>query len=169
MHHLKRRPMKLQITYQILSTTFSLRIRFVSMNQVHCTSYACPCTENSKGVTYFHPLPFYPVASSNLAANALIPLGLAMVALKTACDMVSNLGAYRNGRCVKRCVLLVSHCAKLMGNVCSRIEADSPVLVLPPSDLKLLETYGVNFIFAFQSYLIWVTHSPVSAPLFGIL
>jgi len=107
------------------------------MNQVRYPFYGCPCTKNRKGVIYFHPLPSTSVIPSNLAANSLIPLGLALPALKTAHDMVPKVCAYK-----ERCISLVDRCVQMMINVCSQIGADSPIP--PTSDLKLLEKYVVS-------------------------
>jgi len=86
---------------------------------------------------YFHPLPSSSVTSLNSAANPSTPLGLALVALKSAHDMLPKVGAYKN-----ICVSLVDRCAQLMANVCSRIEADSPNP--PTSHLDLLVKYADN-------------------------
>lgn len=116
---------------------YFLRTKFVSMNQVRYIFYGRPCTKNCEGVTYFHPLPSTSIISSNLAAKFLTPLGLALLALKTAHDMVPEVYAYK-----ERCVSLVDRCAQLMINACSQIGVDSPIQ--PTSDLRLLEKYRVN-------------------------
>jgi len=94
--------------------------------------YVHPHAENSKGVTYFHPLPS---SVTNFAAKSLTPLGLALVALKSAYDMLPKFRSYKG---------LVDSCVEVMWIVCSHIEADS--FVLPTSDLQLLQEYAVNLM-----------------------
>jgi len=109
------------------------------MNQVCSIIYAHPYTKYRKGVAHFHALPSSSIISSNPAANLLTSLGLALLALKTAHDMVPTVGAYK-----ERCASLVDLCVQLMVNTCSQIEADSP---MPhTSDLTRLEKYAVNLI-----------------------
>jgi len=96
-------------------------------------------TNNGPGVAYFHQLPSSSVISANsIAPYFLTPLCLALVALKSAHDMIPKVGVYN-----KRCGSLVDRCAQLMVNACTQIEVDSPIL--PTSDLELLLKYAIIF------------------------
>jgi len=97
-----------------------------------------PSTNNGPGVAYFHPLPPSSEFPADIAVDSLTPLCLALVALKSAHDMIPKVGVYN-----KRCVSLVDRCAQLMVNACTRIEVDSPIL--PTSDLELLLKYAIIF------------------------
>jgi len=110
------------------------------MNQVcyMLNSGAHLLTKNHKGVTYFHPLSSSSVVTSNPATNVLTSLGLALMALKTAHDMLPKVGVYQ-----EICVSLVDRCVRYVANMCSLI--DSPTLL--SRDLELLERCVVNIMF----------------------
>jgi len=103
--------------------------------------------DNRKGVIYFHPLPPSCLDSIDPTITSVTSLGLALLDLKTAYDMVPKIGAKKDSY-----MSLIDRCMGLVINVCSSIELGSPMPL--DGDMRCLEKYACIVMFIGD---IWFT------------
>jgi len=104
--------------------------------------------DNRKGVIYFHPLPPSCVGLIDPTITSATSLGLALLDLKTAFDMVAKIGAKKDSY-----MSLIDRCMGLVVNICSSIEQGSPMPL--DGDMRCLEKCAYVFIFISDIWFTW--------------